>query len=569
MSVFKISNPMKKLLFIILVVLTAAFISVRDSSAQECKTTKNDAKMLEENINRELMKKDGASDVGIDAWIVQRKLLLQQQKNRPTQITVQSHAINANSCGEMGGENGWGLWQASIGDYADHGVTSTITYSQQNISPSTYPTRFVLTSGTGKDACTTGLTSPAISNVAPGFGNASIQLGQLTTTGMQGGCNIGCVERLTYSFTVTSADTNFIYACAFVMNNRTLNGQPDHTAMQSPFAEIFILDSIGNIIPCSHQKYLGDTLGQTIFSSGIYPAQSACGFGDSAKYKPWTVAGVNLAKYVGKTLTVHLINADCTQGGHYCHSYWDFKCGTNSFTACKGLSMCGPASDPGNTYTYTWYKNLKAGTGGTPIATSQCINPVSMPGDTFSVVVHQPSGCDFSMSYAPIVGSLQSLFTYSTNANVISFSDLSVGAVTYAWNFGDGNTSVQENPIHVYVADGTYSACLTVTSSEGCRDTLCQGVTISTASIKENDLISMISVFPSPVSKTIFLDFGAKNFGSAEVSISNLVGEKLYQTNIPASGKRELSISDFSNGIYFLQLQTDYGIATKKIIIEK
>jgi outer membrane protein OmpA-like peptidoglycan-associated protein/opacity protein-like surface antigen len=41
------------------------------------------------------------------------------------------------------------------------------------------------------------------------------------------------------------------------------------------------------------------------------------------------------------------------------------------------------------------------------------------------------------------------------------------GAVTYAWNFGDGATSNEQNPTHTYATAGTMSPTLTVTDSKG------------------------------------------------------------------------------------------------------
>ena len=229
------------------------------------------------------------------------------QNNRSDKPPV----INVNSCGEMGVEGGWSGWQASVGDYSANAGTnptaSTITYSQVNIAPTTFPTRFVLTGGAGSDVCTPGPNagSPIITNVAPGFGNASIQLGQLTTNGDDGQCNNGCVERLTYSFVVTKADTNFIYAYAMVFNFRENGGLPSHNAFEVPYAEIYMLDQSGNVVPCSHQKYMGDTTGQTVPTPGLYPTQQGCNGQGVALYKAWTVVGVNLAKYLGQTLTVY------------------------------------------------------------------------------------------------------------------------------------------------------------------------------------------------------------------------------------------------------------------------
>jgi gliding motility-associated-like protein len=44
----------------------------------------------------------------------------------------------------------------------------------------------------------------------------------------------------------------------------------------------------------------------------------------------------------------------------------------------------------------------------------------------------------------------------------VSFTDKSIGAVTYNWNFGDGSTSNTSNPVHVFPATGTYLVSLTV-----------------------------------------------------------------------------------------------------------
>jgi PKD repeat protein len=42
----------------------------------------------------------------------------------------------------------------------------------------------------------------------------------------------------------------------------------------------------------------------------------------------------------------------------------------------------------------------------------------------------------------------------------------------YLWDFGDGNTSTEENPWHLYTQVGTYDISLEVTSENGCLDKL-------------------------------------------------------------------------------------------------
>lgn len=49
--------------------------------------------------------------------------------------------------------------------------------------------------------------------------------------------------------------------------------------------------------------------------------------------------------------------------------------------------------------------------------------------------------------------------------------NLSSGASTYQWNFGDGGTSTEVNPAHTYVNAGEFQIRLIAISNNGCRDT--------------------------------------------------------------------------------------------------
>ena len=56
---------------------------------------------------------------------------------------------------------------------------------------------------------------------------------------------------------------------------------------------------------------------------------------------------------------------------------------------------------------------------------------------------------------------------FSSNANglTVSFSDQSINGANisqWLWDFGDGNTSTQQNPTHTYAANGNYTVCLTI-----------------------------------------------------------------------------------------------------------
>ncbi|MDD3875957.1 MAG: PKD domain-containing protein [Bacteroidales bacterium] len=56
-----------------------------------------------------------------------------------------------------------------------------------------------------------------------------------------------------------------------------------------------------------------------------------------------------------------------------------------------------------------------------------------------------------------------------TDAN-FTFTDLSLGATTWQWNFGDNNVSFMQNPSHTYETSGTFTVSLTVEDVNDCVD---------------------------------------------------------------------------------------------------
>lgn len=58
-------------------------------------------------------------------------------------------------------------------------------------------------------------------------------------------------------------------------------------------------------------------------------------------------------------------------------------------------------------------------------------------------------------------------FSYTISELNVIFTDKSQNVKSYFWNFGDGETSTEQNPSHTYKSKGTYTAELTVTGENG------------------------------------------------------------------------------------------------------
>ncbi len=61
--------------------------------------------------------------------------------------------------------------------------------------------------------------------------------------------------------------------------------------------------------------------------------------------------------------------------------------------------------------------------------------------------------------------------TFGQNPLEVQFTDLSTGPPSgWLWNFGDGDTSTEQNPVHVFNTCGPFSPSLTVSNSQGSDD---------------------------------------------------------------------------------------------------
>jgi hypothetical protein len=75
---------------------------------------------------------------------------------------------------------------------------------------------------------------------------------------------------------------------------------------------------------------------------------------------------------------------------------------------------------------------------------------------------------DFSSEFEmdTVIGEVP-LGVFFTNKSKLIKNDGVSGSISYYWDFGDGSTSNEENPVHLYEEPGTYTAALTTTASWG------------------------------------------------------------------------------------------------------
>ena len=138
-----------------------------------------------------------------------------------------------------------------------------------------------------------------------------------------------------------------------------------------------------------------------------------------------------------------------------------------SAAGCAPFSPIFNNTSSANATAYQWIL-----TGATP-SSSTDKNPTvtyNLAG-TYSItlIVSNTAGKDtFKLNNALTLNALpQTSFTTLIDKAKVTLTNTSTNAVSYLWSFGDGTTSTLLNPVHTYLADGSYTITMTATNACG------------------------------------------------------------------------------------------------------
>ncbi len=77
------------------------------------------------------------------------------------------------------------------------------------------------------------------------------------------------------------------------------------------------------------------------------------------------------------------------------------------------------------------------------------------------------TSCENDDDKADIVIPLTADIFHTVNGKKVAFQGLTNNATSWSWDFGDGTTSTERNPVHNYTESGYYTAILTATGASG------------------------------------------------------------------------------------------------------
>ena len=195
-------------------------------------------------------------------------------------------------------------------------------------------------------------------------------------------------------------------------------------------------------------------------------------------------------------------------------------------------------------------------------------------------------------------------FSFQQYNDSVICTNLSSNYDSILWDFGDGTTSFDENPTHVYNTSGVYTINLSVLTNGGCLLNS-QSINISVnlgvlswnclnavcvdagtgngaftslsdcnsncplTSIKKIELDN-ISVYPNPSRGIFNLSFTSEVIQDLRVRIFNVIGVELLSDELEQfKGKytKEINLKNYDKGFYFLEIKNNNIIINKKLML--
>ena len=162
------------------------------------------------------------------------------------------------------------------------------------------------------------------------------------------------------------------------------------------------------------------------------------------------------------------------------------------------------------------------------------------------------------------------LFNQFRAGNTVSFINQSTNQNKVWWNFGDGETSNTDNPVHLYKNAAIYS--VTLAANNGCGgDTLIKTIDVNSTGIDQEISNNSLSIYPNPASYNTTISIDPQILGNGiSLKVINGLGQVvLFENNMASGNKINLNLTDLANGIYYVELSGDKQTFTKNLIINK
>ena len=175
------------------------------------------------------------------------------------------------------------------------------------------------------------------------------------------------------------------------------------------------------------------------------------------------------------------------------------------------------------------------------------------------------------------------LFDFEIDGNTVTFFDFSEIASegwiieSWAWDFGDGNISSEQYPVHTYENEGTYQVSLVVTTDIGTESVpFVADIQIGTLNISDNNLpedFGLVKNYPNPFNPNTTIEYYLGESGMVTISAYDVNGKLIDSivNTYQVSGKHSIiwQPNNISSGMYYINLVQGMNIDKMKLMFIK
>ena len=86
--------------------------------------------------------------------------------------------------------------------------------------------------------------------------------------------------------------------------------------------------------------------------------------------------------------------------------------------------------------------------------------------------------------------------------------------------------------------------------------------------VDENTINDMVSLYPNPATNEVSINFSGRSMENLDITVLNSLGQILYKiSDVNSSSDVSIDVSQYSSGLYFIQIEAGNSQATKKLIV--
>lgn len=138
------------------------------------------------------------------------------------------------------------------------------------------------------------------------------------------------------------------------------------------------------------------------------------------------------------------------------------------------------------------------------------------------------------------------------------FVNTSTNALSYLWDFGDGTTSTDSAPFHLYSDTGYFTVSLKAMNNSMQDSIIKQNyILVKQANSIESHIAFNVAYFPNPVKDKLTIEVSNATNQTLSYHIKDIVGKTLISGKIETNKQQIIDFTSLSKGYYILQFENE------------